>query len=105
MGGAGAEDLATTKDLLHLAICDLHAIDGLLAVELILEINGGGVGSPEWSTEKTAFGNDIPFFRLEIIKKELMIYFVKRRDVSSIGRPARCEQCAGLRQKRPLIGA
>src|SRR2546430_2941232 len=39
MRGAAVKDLAATKDSLHLAIRELHAIDGLLAVQLILKID------------------------------------------------------------------
>src|SRR5260370_15168235 len=105
MGGAAAKDLAATENLLNLAIRDVDAIDGLFGVELILEINGGGVASPVRSAKKPALGQVTPLFRLEIIMKEPVIRFVKRRDISSIGRPARRDQSSGFRQERPLSGA
>src|SRR5258705_8870634 len=92
MRGAAAQDLAATEDLLHLAIRNLHAIDGLLAVELILKIDRRGAGSPVRCAEKSALGQVTPSFRQEIIKKQPVICFVKSRDVSSIGRPAGRDQ-------------
>src|SRR5467141_746306 len=94
MGGAAAKDLTATEHPLHLAIRDVHAIDGLLAAELILKIKGGGAGSPERSAEESALGHVTPFFRQEIIKKQPVIRFVESRDVTSIGRPTRCNQSA-----------
>src|SRR5882762_5289446 len=89
MRGAATKHLAATKDLLHLVIRSLHSIDGLLAVELILKIDRRGAGSPVRCAEKSALGQITPSFRQEIIKKQPVICFVKSRDVSSIGRPAR----------------
>src|SRR5436853_4436359 len=105
MRGAAAKHLAATKDFLHLVIRNLHSIDGLLAVELILKIDRRGAGSPVRCAEKSALGQVTPSFRQEIIKKQPVSCFVKSRDVSSIGRPARSDQSSGLRQDRPLTGA
>src|SRR5437016_8145711 len=92
-------------DLLHLVIRNLHSIDGLLAVELILKIDRRGAGSPVRCAEESALGQVTPSFRQEIIKEQPVSCFVKSRDVSSIGRPARSNQSSGLRQDRPLTGA
>ena len=63
MRGAAAKDLAASEDLLHLATRNLHAIDGLLAVELILKIDRRGAGSPVRCAEKSALGQVTPSFR------------------------------------------
>src|SRR5436853_7404063 len=97
--------LAVPNVFLHVVTRNLHSIDGLLAVELILKIDRRGAGSPVRCAEKSALGQVTPSFRQEIIKKQPVSCFVKSRDVSSIGRPARSDQSSGLRQDRPLTGA
>src|SRR5439155_19665717 len=99
MRRAAAKDLAATKDPFHLAIGDLHAIDGLLAVQLILKIDRGRAGSPVRSAEKPALGHLPPFFNLEIIKNQSQICFVKSRDISPIRSIPKRNQTSALQQK------